>query len=73
MINLILFIIVVGVLLWVVETMIPMDQTIKVILRVVVVVALILYLLAAFGIWPDWPVPRMRGGLSLADAGGGGE
>ena len=46
----ILVIIVVGVLLWAVNSFIPMDSKIKSILNVVVVIALILWLLQAFGI-----------------------
>lgn len=41
--------IVVGVLLWLVNTYIPMDGKIKKILNIVVVIALILWLLSAFG------------------------
>jgi hypothetical protein len=41
--------IVVGVLLWLVNSYIPMDGKIKKILNVVVVIALILWLLSAFG------------------------
>jgi hypothetical protein len=50
LINLIVTLIVAGVLLWLVNTYIPMDQKIKSILNVVVVIAVILWLLSAFGI-----------------------
>lgn len=43
-------IIVIGVLLWLVNTYIPMDPKIKKILNVVVVVVVILWLLWAFGL-----------------------
>lgn len=43
--------IVVGVLLWLVNTYIPMDGKIKRILNIVVVVVVILWLLNVFGVW----------------------
>ncbi len=48
-INLVIVLIVVGVLLWAVNTYIPMDRKIKSILNVVVVIAVVLWLLQAFG------------------------
>jgi len=50
LINLIVTLIVVGVLLWLVNTYIPMDRKIKSILNVVIVIAVILWLLSAFGV-----------------------
>lgn len=50
LINLIITLIVVGVLLWLVNTYIPMDRKIKSILNVVIVIAVILWLLSAFGV-----------------------
>ena len=50
LINLIVTLIVVGVLLWLVNTYIPMDRKIKYILNAVIVIAVILWLLSAFGI-----------------------
>ncbi len=49
-VGLIVTLVVVGVLLWLVNTMIPMDQKIKTILNVVVVLAVCLWLLSAFGL-----------------------
>lgn len=49
-INLLIVLIVVGVLLWAVNTYIPMDRKIKSILNVVVVIAVVLWLLQAFGV-----------------------
>jgi len=43
--------IVVGVLLWLVNTYIPMDSKIKRIFNVVVVIVLIIWLLKAFGLF----------------------
>jgi hypothetical protein len=47
-IGILLIIIVVGVLLWLVNTYIPMDATIKRILNVVAIVLLVLWLLSLF-------------------------
>ncbi len=51
LLTVLLVIIVVGVLLWVVNTYIPMDRKIKNILNIVVVVILIIWLLNVFGIF----------------------
>ena len=51
LISLIITLIVVGVLLWLVNTYIPMDPKINKILNVVIVIAVILWLLSAFGIF----------------------
>ena len=45
-----LTLIVVGVLLWLINTFIPMDGTIKRILNIVVVIAVVLWLLYGFGV-----------------------
>ena len=50
LINIIIVLIVVGVLLWLVNTYIPMDSKIKSILNAVVVICVVLWLLQAFGI-----------------------
>jgi len=50
LINLVVVLIVVGVLLWLVNTYIPMAGSIKKILNAVVVIVVILWLLNAFGV-----------------------
>jgi hypothetical protein len=50
LISLVLTLIVVGVLLWLVNTYIPMDSKIKKILNAVVVICVVVWLLYAFGI-----------------------
>lgn len=50
LINVVLTLIVVGVLLWLINTYIPMQATIKKILNAVVVIAVVLWLLYGFGI-----------------------
>jgi len=49
--HVVLVLIVVGVLLWLVNTYLPMASSIKSILNFVVIVAVILWLLQIFGIW----------------------
>lgn len=51
LINLIITLVVVGVLLWLINSYIPMQATIKKILNVVVIIIVILWLLSAFGIF----------------------
>ena len=51
LVTLIITLIVVGVLLWLVNTYIPMDGKIKKIINVVVVIVVILWLLRVFGVW----------------------
>jgi low temperature requirement protein LtrA len=50
LINLIVTLVVVGLLLWAVNTYIPMDRKIKSILNVVVVIFVILWLLSGTGL-----------------------
>lgn len=50
LINLVIVLIVVGVLLWLINTYLPMDGKIKSILNAVVVIVVVLWLLQSFGI-----------------------
>jgi len=50
LISIVVVLIVVGVLLWLVNTYIPMDAKIKKILNIVVVIVVVLWLLQAFGV-----------------------
>jgi hypothetical protein len=50
LINLVIVLVVVGVLLWVINSYIPMQATIKKILNVVVIIAVIIWLLSVFGV-----------------------
>jgi len=50
LISLLLILVVVGVILWLINTYIPMDRKIKNILNVVVVIVVVLWLLKAFGL-----------------------
>jgi hypothetical protein len=49
-VNVVLWLIVVGVLLWLINTYIPMQSTIKAIINIVVVIAVVMWLLYGFGI-----------------------
>ena len=62
LVSLIITLIVVGVLLWLINTYIPMDGKIKKILNVVVVIVVVLWLLSAFGVLnhSDIRVPQVR-------------
>lgn len=59
MIGLVLGLALVGLVLYLIETYIPMDPAIKTVIRIVIVVCVILYLVRLFGI-ADLPLPRAR-------------
>jgi len=62
LLTLVVTLVVVGVLLWVVNTYIPMDGKIRRIINIVVVIVVVLWLLSAFGIigrFSDVQVPRL--------------
>lgn len=50
LVNIVVVLVVVGVLLWLVNTYIPMDGKIKQILNIVVVIFVVIWLLQAFGV-----------------------
>lgn len=50
LITLIVVLVIVGVVLWLINTYVPMDPKIKTILNVVIVIAVVLWLLQAFGV-----------------------
>lgn len=63
LLSLVIVLIVVGVLLWAVNTYVPMDAKIKQILNIVVVICVVLWLLSAFGLFGHLgsvQVPRVR-------------
>ncbi|MFE3870491.1 Thivi_2564 family membrane protein [Flavobacterium sp. ZS1P70] len=51
LLTVLLVLIVVGVLLWLVNTYIPMDGTIKKIFNIVVIIVVIIWLLKVFGLF----------------------
>ena len=50
LIQLVIVLVVVGVILWLINSYIPMQSTLKKILNVVVVIAVVLWLLSVFGV-----------------------
>jgi hypothetical protein len=60
LVSLIVFLVIVGVVLWLLNTLIPMDQKIKTIINVIVVLAVCLWLLEAFGLLHGGPTLRIR-------------
>jgi hypothetical protein len=51
LITIVVTLIIVGVLLWLVNSYIPMDGRIKKVLNIVVLVVVVLWLLNVFGVW----------------------
>ena len=60
LIQVVLVLIVVGVLLWLINSFVPMAGSIKSILNAVVVIAVVLWLLNVFGLWSY--LTRIRAG-----------
>lgn len=60
LITIVIVLIIVGVLLWLINTYVPMAGAIKTILNLVVVIAVILWLLRAFGLWSGGPEIPLR-------------
>lgn len=60
-ITLIIVLVLVGVILWAINTYIPMQPNIKQILNIVVIIAVVLWLLSVFGILPDINAIRVGG------------
>ena len=59
LIQLVIVLVVVGVVLWVINSYIPMQSTIKKILNVVVVIGVIIWLLSIFGLIGDLSTIRI--------------
>jgi len=60
LVQLIVLLVVVGIALWLIESVIPMDPTIKRIIRVVILIAVVLWLLSIFGVLTGVNVPRLN-------------
>jgi hypothetical protein len=58
--ELVFVLVIVGVLLWAVNTYIPMDGKIKQILNIAVVVLVVLWLLQGFGVFAQFHDIRLR-------------
>lgn len=64
LLQLVILLIVIGVLLWLVNTYIPMDATIKRIINIVVIVVVVLWILSILGLFDNLGavrVPRIGG------------
>ena len=51
LLSVLIAIVVVGVVLWAVNTYVPLDPKIRRILNIVIVLVLVIWLLKAFGVW----------------------
>jgi undecaprenyl pyrophosphate phosphatase UppP len=51
LITIVIALVVIGVVLWLINTYIPMASSIKTILNIVIVVAVVIWLLQVFGLW----------------------
>lgn len=60
LISLVLVLVVVGVLLWLLNTYVPMDAKIKKIINIVVVVVVVIWLLQAFGLIDSMRAIRIK-------------
>ena len=60
LIQLVIVLVVVGVILWLINSYIPMQTTIKKILNVVVVIAVVVWLLSVFGFIGNISAIRIR-------------
>lgn len=65
LLNLVVVLVVVGVLLYLVNSYIPMAGSIKTILNIVVVVAVCIWVLQAVGLWGNVTNFRIHAGLLL--------
>jgi small-conductance mechanosensitive channel len=59
LIQLVIVLVVVGVVLWLINSYIPMQHTIKKILNVVVIIVVIIWLLSVFGVIGDLSTIRI--------------
>jgi heme A synthase len=59
LISLVILLIVVGVLLWAMNTYLPMDTNIKKIINILVIVVVVVWLLGVLGVLPDLNVIRI--------------
>ena len=60
-IQLLVSLVVLGVIMWLVNTYIPMEKSIKAIMNVVVVIAVVLAVLTSFGVIGPFSGMRIRG------------
>jgi hypothetical protein len=56
LIQLVIILIVIGVLLYIVESLLPIDPAIKMVIRVIILLAVVLWLLSLVGLIPGGPL-----------------
>jgi uncharacterized Tic20 family protein len=61
MLTILIYLVIIGVALYLVNSMVPMDGRIKMIINIVVVLATCIWLLEAFGLVNMGSVPRYHG------------
>ena len=61
LLSLIVLLVVIGVIMWLINTYIPMEPNIKKILNIAVVIVVIIWLLSAIGLLPDLNAIRIGG------------
>jgi len=59
MIGLVILLVLIGVVLELLKSQLPIDSSIRVLIQVVIVIGVVYYLIAIFGV-VDLPVPRVR-------------
>lgn len=60
MISILIALVIIGVVLWLVNTKIPMDSTFKTVINVVVILGVCLWLLSAFGVVDASSMPQLH-------------
>jgi hypothetical protein len=60
LITMLIVLIIVGVALYLLNTLVPMDSRIKTVINVVVIIVVLLYVLQAFGILPAHLFPSLK-------------
>lgn len=60
MITLLIFLVVVGVVLYLLNTLVPMDARIKTVINVVILLCVFFYILQALGVFPAGALPHLR-------------
>lgn len=53
LITLILTLIFIGIIMWLINSLLPMDPLIKRIINIVIIIAVIIWLLRIFGVWGE--------------------
>lgn len=59
MVALIIYLVIIGVVLYLINTMAPIDGNIKRLINIVVILATIIWVLSVFGLLDMGPVPRI--------------